>query len=94
MFWQKAFDFANSSDAKIRTGHKMLDVVNKMKITMREKAEEIVRIANSMKREYELQGNRLFIVKNNLILENIQIYLLYFSPIINKKEFISQRLIY
>ena len=58
MFWQKAFDFANSSDAKIRTGHKMLDVVNKMKITMREKAEEIVRIANSMKREYELQGNK------------------------------------
>ena len=57
-FWQKTLEFATNSAMKIKIGHKMLEVVNKMKIPLREKAEEIVRICNIMQKEYELKGNK------------------------------------
>lgn len=57
-FWQKALEFSGSSEEKIKIGHNMLILVNKMNISMREKAEEIIRIGNIMQKEYELRGNK------------------------------------
>ena len=57
LFWQKAFDFANTSDIRIKIGYKMLDAVNNIKTSMSEKAADIVKIATGMQKEYNLQGN-------------------------------------
>lgn len=57
-FLQKAFEFSINSDEKIKIGYNMLVLVNKMKASMREKAEEIVRITNIMQKEYEFKGNK------------------------------------
>lgn len=57
-FLQKALEFSGSPVEKIKIGHNMLILVNKMKISMKEKAEEIVRICNIMQKEYELKGNK------------------------------------
>lgn len=57
-FWQKALFFAKKHETKINIGHKLLALINKMRLPMTEKAGEIIKVAGYMQKEYELKGNK------------------------------------
>ena len=57
-FWQKAFVFAKKYETKIKIGHRLLELINKMRLPMAEKAVEIIKITGYMQKEYELKGNK------------------------------------
>ena len=56
-FWQKTFDFTDRASVKIKIAYRMLALLSKFNLTMREKAQEIVRICNILQNEYEKIGN-------------------------------------
>lgn len=56
-FWQKALDFAQRQPTKINIAYRMLEIVSKMRLPMREKAQEIMRVCNILQKEFEASGN-------------------------------------
>ena len=57
-FWQKAADFASKHEVKIMIGHKMLEMINKIRMPIFQKAGEIIKVAEYMRKEYEQNGNK------------------------------------
>ena len=57
-FWQKALSFAKKYETKIKIGHKLLELINKMRLPMDKKAGEIIKVTEYMQKEYELKGNK------------------------------------
>ena len=57
-FWQKALNFATKYEVKINIGHKLLELINKMRLPMIEKAGEIVKVVGYMQKEYAREGNK------------------------------------
>ena len=49
-FWQKALDFAQRQPTKINIAYRMLEIVSKMRLPMREKAQEIMRVCNILQK--------------------------------------------
>ena len=56
-FWQKTLEFAGKSSTKINIAYKLLALLPKMRLSINDKAQEIVRICNYLQKEYENTGN-------------------------------------
>ena len=56
-FWQKAIDIAFKPSLKIKIAYKLLALIVKLRFPIGEKAQQIVRICNSLQKEYDVLGN-------------------------------------
>ena len=57
-FWQKTLDFAGRPSTRIRIAYKILAIIPKMRLSIREKAQKIVRICNVLQNEYAFLGKK------------------------------------
>ena len=57
-FWQKALDFACRPSTKINIAYHLLAIISKMRLSISEKAQEIVKICNFLQKEYENLDNK------------------------------------
>lgn len=56
-FWQNALNFASKSSTRIKVAYRLLALVSKMRLSIVEKAQEIVRICDFLQKEYMISGN-------------------------------------